>query len=115
MKYYLILLILIVNFSCEKESELTVNNTFEVTVVGKGIDCPLTLIDFRQEDLIKIGRITGSDWSRYHAFNLDENFNQVGQVITVTVRKTNDSELFPCTTLGPGYPWVTILKAEEKD
>ena len=51
---------------------------------------------------------------RYFAFNLDKKFDQVGQILVVTVRKTKTDELYACTTQGPSFPWVTILTAEEK-
>jgi len=114
MKRVIILFItlLVLVFSCD-DHEMTNTDTFEVTVAGIGMDCGLVLIDLNESDLDRIKNITGFDWSRYHAYNLDKNkFNEVGQKLIVTVRKTKDDELFPCTTMGPGYPWVTITKVE---
>ena len=101
--------------SCDQDQEPGKSDTFEVTITGEGIDCKLPLIDFQEADLSRIEKITGSRWVSYHAYNLDKGkFNQLGQVLVVTVRKAYDSELSACTTLGPGYPWVTVTSAEFK-
>ena len=112
MKNYIILGLIITLFSCDKE-ELEKAETFEVAVVGEGMDCKLTLIEFKEKDLPKIQDLTGTEWKIFHAYNLDNKFNEIGQSLKVKIRKTSDDELFPCTMLGPTYPWVTILDAEE--
>ena len=100
------------NSSCD-EHEIDNTEKFQVTVAGIGMDCGLILIDFDENDLERIKNITGFDWGRFYAFNLDKNkFNKVGLKLIVTVRKVKDDELSPCTTMGPGYPWVTITKVE---
>jgi len=107
--------LIVLAISCD-DYEIANSDTFEVTVAGIGIDCNLVLIDFNESDVDRIKNITGFDWSRYHAYNLDkEKFNEVGQKLTVIVRATKADELSACTTLGPGYPWVTITKAEFQD
>ncbi|MGK7390259.1 MAG: BPTI/Kunitz-type proteinase inhibitor domain-containing protein [Candidatus Cyclobacteriaceae bacterium M2_1C_046] len=114
MKRVIIILITlsVLAFSCD-DNEFTITDTFEVTVAGFGADCGLVLIDFKENDLESIKNITGFDWIRYHAYNLDKDkFSEVGQKLIVTVRKTRDNELFPCTTMGPGYPWVTITNVD---
>lgn len=112
MKSFLTVLIFFGFLSCERGINPKVDDVFEVTVAGEGVDCGLILIDFQEKDKDRIEKITGrTGWLRYFAFNLDEEFNQEGQVLIVTVRKTRDDELYACTTQGPGYPWVTILKA----
>jgi hypothetical protein len=50
----------------------------------------------------------------YSAYNPNENFNQSGIELIVTVRKTRNNEHHACTMLGPGYPMVTVIKAEPK-
>jgi len=106
-------LILAISFSC-KENSIEPDNTFEVTVAGDGIDCKLILIDFQQKDFDRIYQITGGDLARFNAYNLDKKFDQVGVVLVVTVRKTENGEYFACRTQGPAYPWVTILTATVK-
>src|SRR5688572_9350215 len=99
-------IVLAVCVSCDYQ-EMT-SDTFEVTTAGIGIDCHLVLIDFNERDLERIKNITGSEWLRYQAYNLDQTqFGDEGKVLTVRVRKPADEELFPCTAQGPGYPWVT--------
>lgn len=98
-------------FSCDQGEEELLNDIFEVTTAGVGIDCKLILIDFKESDLERIEKITGQNGLRYHAYNLDkDSFSTGGQILIVKVRQTSNSELFPCTTLGPGYPWVTVME-----
>jgi hypothetical protein len=116
MKRLTILIFTVLCISCDKNEEEIATDTFEVTTAGIGIDCKLILIDFKESDLDRIEKLTNSNWLRYQAFNLDKNnFSVEGQILNVKVRKTFDSELFACTTLGPGYPWVTVLEAELKE
>jgi hypothetical protein len=115
MKRLTILILTILCIACDKKEEEISTDTFEVTTAGIGVDCKLILIDFKEGDLDRIKKITGSNWLRYQAYNLEKsNFSDEGQILTVKVRKTLDSELFACTTLGPGYPWVTVLEAKLK-
>lgn len=89
MKIFVILIYLTVLFSCKKENEPEINNTFEVTSAGEGIDCGLILIDFQEKDKSKIEKITGqTEELRYFGFNLDKKFDQIGLVLIVTVRKS---------------------------
>ncbi len=116
MKRLAILILTVLCMSCDKDEELFVTDNFEVSTAGIGMDCPLILIDFKESDLDRIEKITGSKWQRYHAFNLDKNrFSEEGQILTVKVRRVFDSELFACTALGPANPWVTVLDAKLKE
>lgn len=102
-------------FSCDRNEDEITTDTFDVTTAGIGIDCKLILIDFKESDQERIKKITNANGLRYQAYNLDKNnFSNEGLILKVKVRKTFDSELFACTTLGPGYPWVTVLNAEIK-
>jgi hypothetical protein len=68
-----------------------------------------------KKDWQRIQELTGSsNWARYFAYNLDQNFMQPGIELIVTVRKTRNNEYHFCTHLGPTYPWVTVIKAEPK-
>lgn len=115
MNKYLIIFMSILIFSCNKE-ELEISDTYEVTVLGEGIDCKLTLIEFHEKDLDRLEEVmdeaSAKGWLRYNAYNLDEKYNIPGQVLKVKVRKPKDDELYACTFLDPSYPWVTILKVE---
>lgn len=102
-------------FSCEKAGEELLANAFKVTVAGTGIDCKLPLVDFLTKDSGRINNLTGLKGLRYQVFNLDSTFNETGLALTIIARPTSDDEHFACTTLGPGYPWITILHAEIAD
>ncbi|WP_057937602.1 hypothetical protein [Algoriphagus resistens] len=113
MKRLTILILIVLSVSCDKNEEELVVSNFEVTTVGSGIDCNLILIDFKASDQDRIEKITNSNSLRYQAYNLDKNnFSNEGLTLNVSVRKTFDSELYVCTTLGPSHPWVTVLEAE---
>lgn len=115
MKKIGIFIFVILSISCDKEKEVVTNDTFEVVTAGIGIDCRLVLIDFKKSDQDRLMKITKSNDLRYQAFNLDKgNFSDQGLVLNIKVRKTIDSELFACTTLGIAYPWVTVLEAKLK-
>ncbi|WP_158859465.1 hypothetical protein [Lunatibacter salilacus] len=111
----ILLCLLMSGIGCTRDEEPNNSGVFQVTVVGKGIDCgSLLVIDFEQDDQSGIDVITGtSEWLRFYAYNLDMKYNQPGKILKVTARKTKDEELSPCTHLGPTYPWITILNVEE--
>ncbi len=116
MKRLVLLILTALCVSCDKDEEIIHTDIFEVTTAGMGIDCKLVLIDFNESDLERIEKLTGSSWLRYHAYNLDKSeFGQEGLTLKVKVRKTFDAELYACTTLGRGYPWVTVLESELKE
>ena len=116
MKILVILILTALCISCNKDEEAITTDIFEVTTVGIGSDCGLVLIDFNEYDLERLQKLTNTNELRYYAFNLDQiKFGDQGKFLTVKVRRTFDSELFACTTLGIGYPWVTVLEAELKE
>ena len=115
MRKLALLVLTTICIACDTNEEDITSDTYEVTIAGTSTDCKLILIDFKESDLQRIEKITNSNGLRYEAYNLDkQNFSTKGQVLTVRLRKTLDSEIFACTTLGIGYPWVTILEAELK-
>ena len=93
--------------SCaKKEPELL--EFFKATVHGIGGDCRLLLIEFDEEvpDLIKspIPNV-------YYAHNIPEEYQISGKKIEVQLGQfPKDSEFFACTTMGPTYPHIYILK-----
>lgn len=111
-KYYLILCLFIL-VGCTDENMEPIEE-FKVTVFGAGMDCGLWLIDFNPEDKERIEELAGrKGWLKFYAHNLDNSFWQVGIELVVKVRTTRDEELRPCTTLGPGYPWITVVEARK--
>jgi hypothetical protein len=120
MKNLTILLLTILFISCDRNKDEINTDIFEVTTVGIGIDCNLILIEFKECDSARIVKITQplslSYGLVYYAYNLDKDiFSASGQILSVRVRKTYESELYACTTLEIGYPWVTVLDAKPKD
>jgi hypothetical protein len=120
MKKITILLLTAFFISCNNNKEEINTGIFEVTTVGIGVDCNLILIEFNKSDsarIVKIAQPLSLPCGLvYQAYNLDKNiFSADGQILTVRVRKTFDSELFACTTLEIGYPWVTVLDAKPKE
>tara|TARA_R110001592_G_scaffold11298_1_gene56157 strand:- start:86 stop:433 length:348 start_codon:yes stop_codon:yes gene_type:complete len=115
MRTLALLLLIALSISCDKNEDEIASDNYEVTTAGTSVDCGLLLIDFKESDLHRIEKITNSNGLRYEAYNLNkQDFSEEGQVLTVRLRKTLDSEFFACTTLGIGYPWVTVLEAELK-
>lgn len=113
MKNLIFLLPALLLSGCEKDPASPALNEFEVVVAGQGMDCRLPLIDFKEPDLTRLEKITGSaGGNRYHAYDLNESFDDPGQTIIISVRKTKNSEFSPCTTFGPAYPWVTVVDAK---
>lgn len=115
MKKILIFLLTVTIVSCNKSKDEIAADTFEVTTAGISLDCNLIIIKFKESDQDRIKKITNFDILSYEAYNLDKNnFSTQGMNLKVRVRKTADSEFFPCTRLGPTLPWVTVLEAEIK-
>jgi len=118
MKKLFILIIAAITISCDNHQEDMPSDIFEVTTAGIGYDCHLMLIEFKESDSARITQliqpISLVNGLVFHAFNLDRNeFSTTGQNLRVRVRKPLDAELTPCTTMGPGYHWVTVLDAKK--
>jgi len=95
--------------SCEDE-DVEVSR-FNVTVIGKGIDCgDLFLIEVN-DNPEALYRITGQEvWQTCYAYGLGEEYKVKGKKLLIELRAPRKRELFACTTLGPGYPWVTVVE-----
>ena len=84
---------------------------FNVTVEGKGVDCGDLYLIRVNDNLEELYRITGREgWQTCYAYGLAEEYKVEGKKLLVELRAPRKSELFACTTLGPGYPWVTVVK-----
>lgn len=105
--------------SCKEDDSLVdrqpeIDNVFQITIARERGDCSLPVIDFDEADKLRVEEITETtSWLRYYAFNLSKDYVQVGRTLKVRVRKTKPEEMFPCTTYGPGYQCVTVLREEE--
>lgn len=108
----LLITILVISFGCKKEETNYIE--FHVFVYGKGIDCgDLFLLNFL-DNIDELYQITAQEgWQTCYAYSLKEEFKVQGKELLVKIRKPTKDELFPCTHLEPGYPWVTIVSAQE--
>ncbi len=111
-KFVLLIAILFLVISCEKE-EIN-SDEFHVLVKGQGMDCgDLFVIEF-SDQLDKLYQVTGQEgWQICYAYGLEEKFKVRGKELLVKIRKPANDELYACTCWGPGYPWVTIVSAIE--
>lgn len=103
----------VLTLSCQPDDDALAlqasTQEFEVETLGRGLDCGLPLLEFKDQ-LEEVEKITGSSWGRFYAYNLDPELWQ-GKILKVTIRKTRDKELSMCTAMGPAYPGVTIVSA----
>ena len=109
-RYYTFLLVALL--SCTDNDVVHPTKEFSIEIIDKVPYCPLTIIEFRPEDLKDLERITGQMGElKCQTGNLPENLNQIGQRLTVKIRKTRPEESPVCITLGPSYPYalVTII------
>jgi predicted RNA methylase len=107
----IILLIISIMFlsSCEKDTTSVQDDYFKVKVLGKGIDCgDVYLVEFI-EKLEKVELITESHRTIYYGDDLPDEFKQDSILLQIKFRQPMPEELYPCTTLGPGYPHIRII------
>jgi len=98
--------------SCEHDE--TAFSQFNVTVEGKGVDCGDLYLIKVNDNLEKLYRLTGREgWQTCYAYGLAEEYKVEGKKLLVELRAPRKSELFACTTLGPGYPWVTVVEVTD--
>ena len=110
MKKYIILGVLIILVACDgiDEAHEISKVSFDVIVVGVE-SCNFVLIEFREDDVPAVKKITGKESLRYHALNLNKILVHPGQKLSVEIRKMNDDEWFACPTFAPTYPAVVLL------
>jgi hypothetical protein len=114
--YFILLLAVFLNISsCENESS-DPSFPFEAEVLGINMDCGIPAIKFNG-NLDHINEIAGLKTSNaiFIAKNLPSDLSTEGKTIVLEIRKIENSELRACTTMGPGYPWIYVLEAKEKD
>ncbi len=109
------LLLIILGFtfilaSCNKNEEHTNEQLYSLTVLGKGMDCgEAFLIKFDEN----VPGLPGKTFDNiYYEINLPEQYKIPGTKIKVEFREPENSEAMFCTTMGPGYPQLFILKVE---
>lgn len=99
--------------SCQKDN-LSVSYPYEARVIGKNRDCGVYSIKI-VKDLTGVESIAGTTLdSIYIAQNLPYELQTSGLEIVLDLREPKDSELGICTALGPGYNWLTVIRAKKK-
>jgi hypothetical protein len=112
LKIILLIMSIMFLFSCEKDITPVQDDYFKVMVLGKGIDCgDVYLVEF-VEELEKVELITESHRTIYYGDDLPDEFKQDRIVLQIKFRQPTPEELYPCTTLGPGYPHIRIISVK---
>lgn len=102
-------------FSCKEDNNELNSLTYRAQVLGSNIDCGIYSIKFTS-DLHKVKQIAGeSPEGIYIAKNLPYQLQQPGINIRLDIRSIQHDELGACTTLGPAYPWLFVIKAEKEE
>lgn len=98
---------------CEKDDDkvATEKFKFEATVLGTGMDCGETFII----SLKNLGANSDIEDGIYYADNLAPEHKVQGLQIYLNCRVPNDGEFYACTTMGPGYPHVFVIKSEKAE
>ena len=97
--------------NCESDINTNFNDDFQykATVINKGIDCGETWI-------IELKNINGNseiEDGTYYADNLGVDYKESGLKVYLSCREPNNDELYPCTTLGPSYPHLIVIKSKK--
>lgn len=96
--------------SCSKSKDQKTTGTFNATIVGKGLDCGdayLIRFDSTVQDLPN-----NSMSFLYYEINLPAAYKIAGRKIEVEFRAPSPAENLTCTTVGPGYPQIFIVKVD---
>jgi hypothetical protein len=115
VKQFILSILLITLLACQRDTNSSVQPTFEATVQGIGGDCTLPRLDFgdRTNEVAQtVG--TSSAYRLYYALNLPATYWKPGLSLTTTIRQPTTQEQVFCTTMGPGYPVVVVVSAEGK-
>ncbi|MEZ5084313.1 MAG: hypothetical protein R2750_12845 [Bacteroidales bacterium] len=95
--------------SCSKQDAMVSEPMYEATILGSGMDCSdAFLIQFKD----KINSLPPSTDNIYYEINLPDEYKVPGLTVLVAFREPNLNEYMMCTTLGPGYPQIFIVKAD---
>jgi hypothetical protein len=96
--------------SCGTIDKLADNTFYNVTVLGKGMDCGNSFLIKFEDD---INGLPQNNWdSIFHEINLPDKYKIVGMKIKVSIRKPNNNELKPCTAMEPAYPLIYIIEVK---
>lgn len=95
--------------ACSSDDDNNSSENYEVTVIGKGVDCGDSFLLKFKDNASGLPKTIGHI---YYEINLPKKFKVEGKKLKINVRKPKKSEYFPCTTLGPGYRLLYIRSAE---
>jgi hypothetical protein len=109
-----ILLGLLITFSCEDENTLA-DNEFTVIIESTAdLACALPVIRFLNKGA-EVKQRTKLETLTYNAYNLDKSLNVSGEKLIIEFEEVQDEDLRVCNTLGIGIPGISIIKAQRKD
>lgn len=113
-KIYSLIILCICCTSCEKnrQEEIQENSRYIAQIVGFNLNCSSCILAF-PNDSLEIKKVIGeSPNNLYEAINLNKGELQVGQLITVKLRKPEEDELKACITLFPSFNYKNIFLTE---
>ena len=97
--------------SCNKNDDAKDEQFYNVTILSKGMDCGDAFLIRFDENVTGLPENTFNN--TYYEINLPEQYKVPGTKIKVEFREPEQGEGMFCTTMGPGYPQIFILKVEE--
>jgi hypothetical protein len=113
----LILILFVFCLSCEKDKEGNElkNSVYIARITGYDYNCSTCILEF-PNDSAEIRTMFGnSPNNSYEAINLNKNDYQIGQLITVKLRKPEKNEVKACTTLYPASNLNEIYVTESEN
>lgn len=99
--------------SCNKNEEGNDEQFYPVTVIGRGMDCGDAYLIKFDENVPGLPANTFDNI--YYEINLPAQYNIPGTKINIKFREPEVDEAMFCTTMGPGYPQLFIIKAEQEN
>ncbi|MBI5326200.1 MAG: hypothetical protein HZB41_13175 [Ignavibacteriae bacterium] len=117
-KYFLILIFVIISFSCKENNPVQEDDYYNVKVLMEDIDCH-TIYDIEFSDMSNIPKFIDSTQNAYfpvfRALNLPENLKFPNLKIKIKCRELQKGEERPCTFMGPSYNFIYILSAKRDE
>jgi hypothetical protein len=100
--------------ACQKENPKS-EYPFDAMVLGVNTDCGIYAIKILT-GLPEVNSIVGSTAgdSIFIAGNLPPALQTEGEIISLAVRAPEADELGVCTTMGPSYSWLVVVRAKKK-
>jgi len=96
--------------SCNKNETVNENNSYSVTVLGRGLDCGDAYLIKFDNDVSGLPENTFDN--TFYEINLPDEYKIEGMKIKVEFREPANDEIMVCTTMGIGYPQIYITKVE---